>query len=246
MPVFELDNAPTFPPPHFAEPGGLLAVGGDLSPRRLLTAYAAGIFPWPHEGYPLLWFSPDPRMVLVPDRLHVARRLRRRLRQRPYRVTLDTACPRVIEACATVPRGRETGTWITAEMIEAYVRLHELGFVHSAEAWRGEALVGGIYGVSLGGAFIGESMFHRADGASRAAFIALVLQIRRWGFGLLDAQVPTDHVRRYGARPWPRSRYLKVLARLVEQPTRRGRWQLDEDLTYPLAGPADSAPDPAP
>ena len=237
MPVFELDSAPTFPPPHFAEPDGLLAVGGDLSPRRVLTAYASGIFPWPHEGYPLLWFSPDPRMVLVPEELHIARRLRRRLRQRPFRITLDQACARVIENCAHMPRSAGTGTWITAEMSLAYQRLHELGFVHSAEAWRGDDLVGGIYGISLGGIFIGESMFHRADDASRAAFIALVLQIRRWGFGLLAAQVPTEHIAHYGGRPWPRRRYLKRLAELLDRPTRRGRWKLDGDLTFPLAVP---------
>lgn len=227
MPVYRLSQEIIFPPATEAEADGLLAVGGDLSPERILLAYASGIFPWPHSGYPLLWFSPDPRMVLPTGELHVGRRLERTLRQGRFELHLDRACPEVIRRCASIPRRHECGTWITPEMIEAYSRLHELGFVHSAEAYRGGRLVGGIYGISLGAAFIGESMFAQERDASKAALASLVRQLHRWGITLFDAQIHTPHMEHFGAREWSRRRYLAALAEALEQPTRRGHWRFD-------------------
>jgi leucyl/phenylalanyl-tRNA---protein transferase len=229
MPVFRLTDEIVFPSPRLAAAGGLLAVGGDLSPERLLLAYARGIFPWPHDGMPLLWFSPDPRMVLRVDDLHVSRRLERTLRQHRFDVRLDTACPAVIRSCASTPRCGQSGTWITSEMLAAYVHLHDLGFVHSAEAWQDGCLVGGLYGVCLGGVFVGESMFATRSDASKVALVTLVRQLARWGIDLFDAQVHTGHVERFGARQWPRARYLEVLERTLARPTRRGRWSLERD-----------------
>ncbi|MEM9694264.1 MAG: leucyl/phenylalanyl-tRNA--protein transferase [Myxococcota bacterium] len=230
MPVFQLDDRLVFPPPHLADPDGLLAVGGDLRPERLLLAYSMGVFPWPTEGFPLLWHSPDPRYVLAAEDLHVPRRLRRTLRQQTFRFTLDEAFETVIEACAEMGRPGQDGTWITPEMMDAYVELHRLGFAHSSEAWVDGALVGGLYGVSLGGAFFGESMFARVSDASKGAFVTLVEQLRRWDIGLIDAQVHTRHLERFGASHWRRERYLEELAARLEAPTQRGRWVLDEPL----------------
>ncbi len=230
MPIFQLDERVLFPPAELADPSGLLAVGGDLRPERVLLAYSMGIFPWPHQGFPLLWHSPDPRFVLRAERLRVSRSLAKVLRRQPFRVTLDRACVEVIEACARVPRPGQDGTWITDEMMEAYGLLHRLGFVHSVEVWQDHRLVGGLYGVSLGGAFFGESMFARASNASKVGFVTLVRQLGRWGVDLIDAQVYTEHMVRFGAEDWPRSRYLAELARALEHPTRRGLWTLDLDL----------------
>jgi len=227
MPVFKLDDRLEFPPAGLAE-DGLLAVGGDLSPERLVLAYSRGIFPWYEDGLPILWHSPDPRMVLEADALRVPRSLRKTLRRRPYRLTLDTAFAEVIAACARAPRPGQDGTWITAEMRDAYVRLFELGLGHSAEAWRGDELVGGLYGVSLGAVFFGESMFARADDASKIAFVTLVEELRRRGITLIDCQVYTDHLSRFGAVEWPRSRYLRALAQALRRPTHRGRWRYAE------------------
>jgi leucyl/phenylalanyl-tRNA--protein transferase len=237
MPVYRLGSELAFPPPEDAEPGGLLAVGGDLEPGRLLLAYALGIFPWYEEGVPILWHSPDPRMVLRPAELHVSRRLARRARHAPFRLTLDAAFPAVIRACAGAPRRGQRGTWITRDMIDAYVRLHELGFAHSAEAWEGEALVGGVYGVSLGRCFFGESMFTQRPDASKLAFVALVRQLERWGCDLLDCQVRTEHLARFGAREWPRARFLEALEAGRKAETRRGRWRIDADLAAPGGRP---------
>ena len=229
MTVYRLGREALFPDPREAEADGLLAVGGDLRPERLLAAYACGIFPW-YERAPILWFSPDPRMLLVPAEFHASRRLLRRLRQGAFELRLDTAFGEVIRACATVKRRGARGTWITPDMIEAYCALHELGFAHSCEAWSGDALVGGLYGVSLGAAFFAESMFHRRDDASKAALAALVWQLEAWGFELLDAQLHTPHLEALGLREWPRERYLDALARALERPTRRGRWTLSADV----------------
>jgi len=241
VPVFRLDERLIFPPPHLAE-GGLLAVGGDLSPERLLLAYARGIFPWYEEGQPILWHSPDPRMVLPAGELHVARRLERTLRQGAFRITFDTAFGRVIDACAAAARPGQDGTWITGEMRRAYKRLHRLGYAHSAEAWSADRLVGGIYGVSLGGAFFGESMFTREADASKAAFVALVRRVRDWGITLIDCQVASPHVARFGAREWQRARFLAALDEALEQPTRRGSWRLPPGDSW--APPALRAPGP--
>jgi leucyl/phenylalanyl-tRNA--protein transferase len=238
--VYRLGREPIFPDPREAEPDGLLAVGGDLRPERLLAAYARGIFPW-YERAPILWFSPDPRMLLVPGELHVPRRLLRRLRAGAFELRLDTAFAEVIRACATVKRRGARGTWITPDMIEAYRALHELGFAHSCEAWGEGGLAGGVYGVSLGAAFFAESMFHRQDDASKAALVALVWQLEAWGFGLLDAQLPAPHLARLGLREVPREAYLKALARALEAPTRRGRWTLDPGVLAAKLGGGERA-----
>jgi leucyl/phenylalanyl-tRNA--protein transferase len=228
MPVFKLDERLEFPPADLAD-DGLLAVGGDLSPERLVLAYSRGIFPWYEDGLPILWHSPDPRMVLEAQRLRIPASLRKTMRKQPYRLTLDTAFPDVIDACATAPRPGQDGTWITAEMREAYIRLHRLGLAHSAEAWRGNELAGGLYGVSLGAVFFGESMFARAPDASKIAFVTLVSDLRRRDIDLIDCQVYTDHLARFGAVEWPRKRYLRALAQALRRPTYRGRWRFSEE-----------------
>jgi len=231
MPVFQLTDALDFPPPELAEPDGLLAFGGDLRPARLRLAYAQGIFPWPHRGYALLWFSPDPRMVLRVEELHVSRRLDRLIRQHRFEVRLDTAFDQVIRACAAARRPGQRGTWITPAMIAAYSELHAEGYAHSAEAWLDGRLVGGVYGVSLGRVFTGESMFAALPNASKVAFVTLVRQLQRWGIDILDAQVHTPHLAAFGATEWPRARFLAILREALEQPgrypTRRGVWRLD-------------------
>lgn len=227
MPVFRLDDRLVFPSPSLAEEG-LLAVGGDLRPERLLLAYSSGIFPWYDEGQPILWHSPDPRMVLETAKLHVPKSLEKRMRKAPYRLTMDSAFRAVMEGCAEAPRPEGPGTWITPEMIESYVELHRRGFAHSVEAWSGETLAGGLYGVSLGAAYFGESMFARLPDASKIGFVALVRQLARWGITIVDCQVYTEHLDRFGAEEWPRRRYLRALAAAVAKPTRRGRWEFDE------------------
>lgn len=231
MPIHRLGAALAFPPPEQAEPSGLLAVGGDLSPDRLLLAYSMGIFPWPLVERPLLWFSPDPRMVLRPRDLVVSRSLRKTLRRGVFEVRLDTAFARVVARCAEIPRRGEAGTWITRDMAAAYTRLHELGFAHSAEAWQDGELVGGLYGVSLGASFFGESMFADRPDASKAAFVRLARQLAAWRFDLIDCQVHTEHLARFGAHEWSRRRFLTALRRSLEAPTRRGPWKLEEPLT---------------
>lgn len=226
MTVYRLDAALAFPPVDEAEDNGLLAVGGDLAPERLLLAYRLGIFPW-YEKNPILWFSPDPRMVLRPEDLRVSRSLRRTLRKGVYRITLDTAFERVVEGCARIKRPGQRTTWITPGMRRAYAELHRQGVAHSAEAWQGEALVGGLYGVCLGGAFFGESMFAKAKDASKAAFVALVERLAAWGVGLIDCQVHTEHLARFGATEWPRRMYLAELRRAVRKPPRPGPWSFD-------------------
>jgi leucyl/phenylalanyl-tRNA--protein transferase len=227
MPVFQLDERLVFPPAELADPDGLLAVGGDLRPERLLLAYSTGIFPWPTEGFPLLWHSPNPRYVLQGHKLHVPKSLARAMKRGSYRCTLDTAFDRVIGHCAYKPRPGQNGTWITDEMIDAYRHLHQLGFAHSVEAWDGDELAGGLYGVSLGAVFFGESMFALKPDASKVAFVLLVRQLARWGIDLIDAQVHTRHLERFGAEHWPRARYLQALNGALDRPTRRGKWRFD-------------------
>jgi leucyl/phenylalanyl-tRNA--protein transferase len=226
VPIFRLPRAIAFPDPALAEPDGLLAVGGDLSPERLLRGYAHGLFPWYSEGQPILWWSPDPRWILVPAELHVPRSLAKDLRSGRYRVTADTAFSRVVERCARKRRPGQRGTWITRDMSAAYGRLHELGFAHSVEAWDGSTLAGGLYGVSLGGAFFGESMFADRPDASKAAFVTLVGELRARGFGLVDCQVHTEHLERFGARGVPRDEFLLLLKAELAKPTWRGAWEL--------------------
>ena len=210
-----------------ADARGLVAVGGDLREDRLLDAYARGIFPWYEEGLPILWHSPDPRMVLYVDELRVNRSLRKSLRRGDYEIRLDTAFAEVIRACAAVPRPGQDGTWITGEMIEAYERLHEMGVAHSVECWQEGRLVGGLYGVSIGRIFCGESMFAHAPDASKRAFVWAVRQLRAWGIEIVDCQVYTPHLARFGAREIRRDQFLVELGALVEGPSRRGRWSFD-------------------
>ncbi len=219
----------TFPDPQETDAQGLVAWGGSLEPRRVLAAYAQGIFPWPYDSdSPVLWFSPDPRMVLRPAELHVSRSLQKTITKRLYEVRYDTAFAEVIRRCATVRRPGQRSTWITREMIRAYDRLHEMGFAHSAEAWSEGKLVGGLYGVSLGAAFFGESMFTQRPNASKVAFVQLVRQLQAWEFQLVDCQVYTEHLARFGAIPWPRARFLDTLAKTLTAHTHQGPWRVSQ------------------
>jgi leucyl/phenylalanyl-tRNA--protein transferase len=227
MPVFELRAEDfSFPSPHLADPTGLLAVGGDLSPERILEAYRLGIFPWFSENDPLLWWSPDPRLVLFPDRLRVSRSLRQKMKKGIFRITFDHAFHEVIRGAADVHRKRDGGTWITSEMIRAYTELHRMGYAHSVESWMGGELVGGLYGVSLGSAFFGESMFTTVSDASKVAFVTLVDWLRERQFTLIDCQVSTEHLHRFGAEEIPRTVFLRLLETALGNPTLRGRWSL--------------------
>jgi leucyl/phenylalanyl-tRNA--protein transferase len=219
-----------FPDPREADADGLLAYGGDLRSERLLSAYARGIFPW-YDRDPILWFSPDPRWILEPSQIRVNRSLRRTLRAGPFEVRLDTAFDEVIKACARVPRPGQDGTWITPEMIDAYGELHRKGFAHSVEAFLEGDLVGGAYGVSLGRAFFGESMFAIEPDASKVAFVALVQQLEAWNFDLIDCQIHTDHLARFGAVAWPREHFLTRLTTALEALTRKGPWRLEKTAT---------------
>lgn len=220
-----------FPPPELASREGLLAVGGDLRPERLLEAYRRGIFPWYNEGQPILWWSPDPRAVLAPGDIKVSRSLRKRLRARQFRVSFDAAFAQVIDACAAPRRPPfESGTWITAEMRAAYLELHRLGYAHSVEAWQGDALAGGLYGVALAGAFFGESMFSRAADASKVALVWLARQLERWGYTLIDCQLPSAHLESLGARAVPRREFLAQLGRALARPARPAPWRADDEL----------------
>ena len=222
-----------FPPVDSAllEPNGLLAAGADLSPQRLLDAYARGIFPWFNPGEPILWWSPDPRMVLFPDEFKLGRSLRKRLRRTDYEVRVDTAFRQVMLACAG-PRSGQRGTWITPQMVDAYARLHALGHAHSVETWIAGELVGGLYGVSIGRVFYGESMFTRVTDASKIAFAHLVAQLAYWGYGLIDCQMSTRHLASLGAREIPRSEFTTLLSQLTVLPGQPSPWccQIGYDL----------------
>ncbi len=226
MPVYRLGSDIIFPPVEEAE-DGLLAVGGDLTPARLLLAYAEGIFPWNSEGEPILWHSPDPRFVLTSDKFRMPRSLRRTVKSGRFEVTMDEAFARVMEGCAAVPRAGQGGTWITEDMKAAYGELHRLGFSHSVEVWSQGELVGGLYGVSIGAAYFGESMFASASDASKVGFVALVEQLDAWGVTLIDCQIYTDHLARFGASAWPRRAYLEALREAIRQPTRQCQWHFD-------------------
>lgn len=224
MTIYRLIEDLIFPSPDDAEPDGLLAVGGDLSAQRLLLAYSMGIFPWYSEGQPILWWSPDPRLILELEEFHISRRFAQILRRGTFRVTFDQDFRSVIHACASVDRPAQDGTWITPAMEAAYVALHELGFAHSVETWTEDRLVGGVYGVSLGRAFFGESMFSRVSNASKAALAGLVRRLDSWSFHFLDAQVTTRHMLSLGAKEVPRVVFLERLEQALQFPTRRGNW----------------------
>jgi leucyl/phenylalanyl-tRNA--protein transferase len=215
------------------EPNGLLAVGGCLDPAWLLEAYRKGIFPWFSPGQPILWWSPDPRLVLFPEQLRVARSLRKVIRQGLYSVTLDQAFGAVIRACAE-RRSADGGTWITDDMIGAYTQLHDLGYAHSVEAWRDDTLVGGLYGVALGRVFFGESMFYRRPDASKVAFVQLVWQLQRWGFEVIDCQMTTAHLIRFGATEIPRAEFIRRLEG-CEQPGPAAPWCFDHAAAVPVS-----------
>ncbi|HLO66528.1 MAG TPA: leucyl/phenylalanyl-tRNA--protein transferase [Holophaga sp.] len=224
MPVYALGEAPVFPDPARSAPDGLLAVGGDLSVPRLVNAYALGVFPWYGEGSPILWWSPPERAVFLPGEGRLSRSARRALARSPFEIRRDTCFREVIAQCARVPRPGQDGTWITEEMEAAYGELHDAGYAHSFEAFRDGTLAGGLYGVSLGGAFFGESMFSLEDNASRAAFQALRDTLWAWGFRLLDGQVPNANLDSLGARTLTRAAFLRHLEEALRMPTRRGPW----------------------
>jgi leucyl/phenylalanyl-tRNA---protein transferase len=228
MPIYRLVEELVFPPPEYADPSGLLAVGGDLTCERLLKAYRAGIFPWYSEDQPILWWSPDPRLVLELEDFRVSRSLRKTLNKKNFKITLDRDFEDVIGACASVPREGQRGTWITEDMQEAYIKLYGLGFAHSVEVWFEGQLAGGLYGVSLGKCFFGESMFHVKSDASKVALACLVEKLKAWKFSFIDAQMTTDHMVGLGAKEMPRRIFLKRLQGALRFPTKRGKWRIDE------------------
>jgi leucyl/phenylalanyl-tRNA--protein transferase len=214
-----------FPAPETASEEGIVAFDGNLSPGMLLSAYRQGLFPWFCEGEPILWWSPDPRFVVFPEEVHASSSMKKIMRQGRFSFSLDLAFDEVITACAQTKRPGQPGTWITGGMREAYCRMHELGYAHSAEAWAEGKLAGGLYGISLGRIFFGESMFSRVSNASKAAFLFLADILKSRGFGLIDSQVHTQHVASLGGRNIPRSEYLKYLQKLLECDTLRGSWR---------------------
>lgn len=228
--VDEDPAAYSFPDPRKAPWDAPLAWGGDLSPGRLLKAYTLGIFPWYDAGQPILWWSPDPRFVLNPKTAIINRGLRRALKKSYWHVTFDHAFERVMRACAQTPRPGQSGTWITEPMVEAYCKLHQMGYAHSVECWVEGVLVGGLYGISLGRAFFGESMFHHKTDASKVAFATLLEQLVRWDFEMVDCQMPTAHLASFGAREISRDDFLDHLEHLLTVPARRGSWSLDSTL----------------
>ena len=227
LPPWLSDTHLDFPPVEQAlqDPDGLLAVGGDLRCERLIQAYRCGIFPWYQDDQPILWWSPEQRMALNPEHLNISRSMRKLLRKQKFKVTLDTAFQEVIEHCAQLRE--ESGTWITLEMQEAYCQLHELGYAHSVEVWEDDTLVGGLYGISMGLIFFGESMFSLRDNASKIGFIWFVKQLQAWHYQLIDCQVPSDHLRSLGAEDMPRQQFIKHLERCRDLTGREGHWQME-------------------
>ncbi|MEN8231232.1 MAG: leucyl/phenylalanyl-tRNA--protein transferase [Thermodesulfobacteriota bacterium] len=225
MPIFQLTDKLIFPPAELAENNGLLAIGGDLSPERLLLAYRRGIFPWYSEGEPLLWWSPSPRLVIFPAEFKVPKRLSRLMRQEKYSVTMDIAFRQVITACADTDARQEKGTWITDEMIEAYCHLHDMGYAHSVECWLDDDLVGGLYGISLGSTFFGESMFSKEPNSSKIALVHLMNKLQEWNFDLIDCQMKTEHLMQFGAREIPGNEFQRLLDKSSARDDQKGKWQ---------------------
>ena len=224
MPIYQLSADLSFPPPELAHESGILALGGDLSGERLLLAYQNGIFPWYEAGQPILWWSPDPRMVLYPEKLKVSKSMRQLLRKKRFRISFDQDFEAVIRNCRKIPRPGQESTWITPKMVAAYGALHRSGYAHSVEVWEGEVLVGGLYGISLGRCFFGESMFAKVANASKAGFIHLVQQVHSKGFHLIDCQVYTSHLESLGAEEIPRNLFMKQLAEGLKYPSLTGSW----------------------
>jgi leucyl/phenylalanyl-tRNA---protein transferase len=225
MPVEISRRSIEFPDLDEADESGLLAIGGDLGIERLKLAYSKGIFPWYEDGMPILWWSPDPRMVLFPGKMIISHSLKQSIKRQQFTVTIDKDFEKVIKNCAKTPRKGEKGTWITHEMKNAYIRLHEAGFAHSAEAWLDGKLVGGLYGVALGKVFFGESMFHHVPNASKIAFYYLVEKLSTWNFEIIDAQVYTNHLESLGGEMIPRSRYIQILKRALQIEDVTGSWE---------------------
>ncbi len=213
-----------FPDPSTAPGDFPLAAGGDLSPERLLFAYSLGIFPWYSEDEPILWWSPDPRMVLFPENLKISKSLKKVLKNKGFAVKFDTNFEEVIKSCAYVPRPGQDGTWLNADMIDAYIELHKLGYAHSVETYLDGKLVGGLYGIALGGTFFGESMFHKVSNASKVAFVHLVRKLKDLDFDMIDCQQSTPHMARFGAVEIPRKEFLERLSKSLKKPTIRGKW----------------------
>lgn len=229
MPIFLLSDKIEFPPPQLASRYGLLAVGGDLSRKRLLLAYRMGIFPWFSNDEPIMWWSPDPRLVLYPREIKISKTLKKIIKKNAFKVTMDLAFNDVINHCADVRLKKDQGTWIVKEMMDAYCRLHESGFAHSVEAWHQGELAGGLYGVSLGKCFFGESMFTRISNASNVALVKLVEYLNALSFDMIDCQIPTNHLVRFGAKEVPRDRFLAQLEKSLEFPTKKGKWEMPKE-----------------
>lgn len=240
MPIFQLSNELVFPPPELAEPDGLLAVGGDLSPERLLLAYRMGIFPWFSEGDPILWWCPTPRLVILPAEFRVPSRLARQLRQNRFRVTADRAFIKVIHSCAVAGDRHKRGTWLTSTMIEVYTTLHTMGYAHSVECWQEDRLAGGLYGLALGGVFFGESMFSVEPGSSKTALVTLVTLLKGWNFDLIDCQLPNRHFNQFGARELTGADFQNRLRQSLKRTNRIDNWDRsiqnppDQDCEIPV------------
>jgi len=225
MPLFRLSHQIEFPPAWLARSDGLLCIGGDLSCERLLLAYQNGIFPWFSENEPILWWSPDPRLVLFPSQIKISRSLRKTIKKNIFQITLNQAFARTINACAAPRKHAQEGTWLVDEMKEAYIALHRLGYAHSVETWYQGQLAGGLYGLSMGGAFFGESMFSRKSDASKVALVALSRLLQAHGFDFIDCQVTTDHLCQMGAKEIPRQHFLDILHRSIRHKTDPGIWR---------------------
>lgn len=223
--IFLLSDDVIFPDPKLADAHGLLAIGGDLSAERLLLAYENGIFPWYSEDQPILWFSPDPRLVLFPAKIIVSRSLKKTINKKVFDIRFDSNFEEVIVECSKIERKDQDGTWITNNMIEAYIDLHNQGYAHSVEAYFEGSLVGGLYGVSLGGAFFGESMFHTMTDASKVALYYLVDKLKGWDFDFIDSQVVTEHMKNLGAEEITRTKYLELLKNTLKKKAKIGMWK---------------------
>ena len=232
MPLFRLSKKLDFPPTHFAGSDGLLCIGGDLSPKRLVLAYEKGIFPWFSENEPLLWWSPDPRLVIFPGNIHISKSLKKKIKRSPFDIKIDNAFEKTIRSCVIVRKERDEGTWIIPEMVAAYTKLHYLGYAHSIEAWIDNRLVGGLYGVCLGGSFFGESMFSFESDASKIALVALANLLKKNNFDLIDCQVTTQHLLDMGAVEIPRDTFLDIIQQSVKRVDIDNIWKQDVCLSF--------------
>ena len=224
MPVYLLNKDIVFPHPSLADENGLLAVGGDLSPERIITAYANGIFPWYNKDEPILWWSPNPRCVLFPENFKVSKSLRLLIKKNIFEVRFDTDFKNVITKCAKVHQKNESETWITREMKKAYIMMHNLGFAHSVEVYLNEKLVGGLYGIAIGKVFYGESMFHTMSNASKVAFYYLIERLKQWHFDIIDNQTTTEHLLKLGSEEIDRNKFLSIIKKSINKESHRGKW----------------------